>query len=215
MEAGINPTSSSVDSVKLVELALDLTEQCITLCTIAKYTQSRAESNSTHMLLHTILSYINIITCHLSTAGSVAVYSSLNEGVIQSLHSRLLFFNNTLWNQLAFPHVATTRKIIFSILQAHQKVYYYLYHNNPAGCQDTHWLYFSPAISALPSVETQVVHNPHRIIDPYQVALQKNYYYPLLSTMMEDTMDKNIIDSTSTTSTSNERPRPEGGGGWW
>jgi hypothetical protein len=159
------------------------------------------------MLLHTILSHFNIITCHISTDSSTNTKSCYTNGVPQLLHSKLLSLNTALWIQLTYPHPPTIRELIFSILLAHQKIYYYSFLHIPDGCPELATSYSFPNKSALPSVKTQVVTAPNKIIDPYQTALRRNYYHPLLSTMTVETIDDNNIDSAMATPTSRE-PSP-------
>lgn len=188
MEAGIYPASPSVDSEKIIETVLELSEQWIALCTIVRYSQCKTEYRTVKLLMETILSHINIILTQLS------VYTGVCTNAGQATHiqpsftiTNLLMLNNSLWQQLAYPHTTKTHANIFSFILAHYKIICKLQPSIDGHCHQPP--YRLPSKSALPSVQSQVITNPTTIIDPYLSALHRNYYFPLISTMAEDSIE--------------------------
>jgi len=101
---------------------------------------------------------------------------------IKSTHTRA-------WQHLSYPHTTPNRILIYKVLQSiHQVITYITTYQLPPEPD------LPPRRPAYPSIETQVIHRPIKILDPQILALKQNYYYVL-------TPDPIATDSQSTEGT--------------
>jgi hypothetical protein len=86
---------------------------------------------------------------------------------IKSTHTRA-------WQHLSYPHTTPNRILIYKVLQSiHQVITYITTYQLPPEPD------LPPHRPAYPSIETQVIHRPIKILDPQILALKQNYYYVL------------------------------------
>ena len=89
-----------------------------------------------------------------------------------------------LWQQLCFPHGTEARRITYDLLITLEEIF------NSNLPSLTSRKFRAPEHKTTPSVVDQIIYQPVGILDPYILALRRNYYYPIAPehpTMTEDT----------------------------
>jgi hypothetical protein len=108
--------------------------------------------------------------------------------------SKLLQFQIALWKQLLSAIFSTAaRQKIFTFLINLEKLHTSITQNNNTEVTVTTNTFSSPTKMTSPSVIDQVITNPQVIIDPYELSLAKNYYFPLRSSLPIDEMEETVV----------------------
>jgi hypothetical protein len=85
----------------------------------------------------------------------------------------ILQFHTKLWHQLFFPHSTEIRRLTYDLLVQLEQIIHLLL---PGTKYKT---YTIPSSTSTPSVTEQIIYRPVSILDPYILALRRNYYYPI------------------------------------
>lgn len=107
--------------------------------------------------------------------------SLLKEKEVSALYYNCTFYSNTLWNLLSHPHPSPIRALtiqLITLIDQFTTKYIIEHLGNPENSQLKFFNY--PTKYSQPSIVRQVS-TTEITIDPYLLALQKNYYYPLSS----------------------------------
>jgi hypothetical protein len=112
-----------------------------------------------------------------------------------------------LWQQLCFPHGKEARRITYELLITLEEIF------NITLPSLTSRKFRAPEHKTTPSVVDQIIYQPLGILDPYILALRRNYYYPIAPehpTMTEETqMDgQTAIESPKTSPNRNKSSAP-------
>jgi len=100
-----------------------------------------------------------------------------------------------LWDQLCFPHITEVRRLTHETLVTLEGILNILL---PA----LHKAKFRyPISTTIPLIKDQIIHQPVAILDPYILALCRNFYYPIAPedvTITDETpMDTSHIEVSS------------------
>jgi hypothetical protein len=195
MEAGINPVKTSVTNdlgftIQKLGTILD------TVCSISKHSFCSHELNIIQQINTIIWSHTNslLLTYNQNThplTNNPTIQSSAYRDLLNTLQN--LYTN--LWRQLQYPHPEHTRSTILNFLIILEQ-----FLNNPANLPSdsnpTNPTYNTPKRPSKPSYWQQISNRSSPTIDPYQLALTKNFYYPLIqetiSFDMEDDNDQMV-----------------------
>jgi hypothetical protein len=156
---------------------------------LAKYTIAKSEYKLLLALANTIKANCSSIFEATNTAFQILKTPSDSYLILQ--YSSLLLSKSyfDLWSALKFPHQIPLWEIIYNLLVllsrfteqfilpiTHPSLPPYIKSFCPA--KYTHSL----------SVRDQVATHPVQILDPYQLSLTKNYYFPLCNEMIDEEM---------------------------
>lgn len=205
MEAGIDPVQESVTHKVGTQLH-EYGNILHTICSIAAHTKCSREQNIIHHLAQTILSNIEITLLHYT---NTHMDSHIYIDVLQTtLHKKLLQNHAHLWHSLKFPHPTPIRTYILKYLINLQKFVEFInpfLHNNLSSREN----FLRSHKQAKPSFFSQVTTHTSATIDPYLIALSKNYYFPISTAAMDDNMEDDTSPGTSTrNSESSNTPPP-------
>jgi hypothetical protein len=97
--------------------------------------------------------------------------------LLPQIVQKLSAIQSSLWQQLAFPHQTEVRSLTFNIIILLEQILSFSTTNRQSQ------RYYKPISkhTSNPSILDQIIYRPFSIVDPYILALQKNYYYPLMS----------------------------------
>jgi hypothetical protein len=120
--------------------------------------------------------------------------------ILSSLYTHTI----TIWDQLTYPYPTHVHSTIYKTITEVENIIILFI---PSLIKK----YSLPKATCKPSVVEQIIHRPTRILDPYLLSLQQNYYYPIATeplTMSEPRNDNQMqINSSSITNETN----PSGG----
>jgi hypothetical protein len=118
-------------------------------------------------------------------------------------HSKIEQYHSHIWKQLTTTlHSTGARRNIFSFLENLDQLHSAII-KKPLLATPSKFLL--PTNKAFPSISEQVVSDPTAILDPYELSLRRNYYFPISSFNTPDTMeagDNSTINTNNHTSTS-------------
>jgi len=101
----------------------------------------------------------------------------------------------SLWQQLSFPYRTEIRYLTYNIILLIESIL-----SQTKEVQDP-ITYRKPKIISSPLILSQFIYCPLSIIDPYIIALQQNYYYPIAQDPITT-----MTDNTEMTNSSNNSP---------
>jgi hypothetical protein len=194
MEAGIDPAKTSVThnvGTKLHENGYILH----TICKIAAQTHDKQEHKIIEHLLTTILVTSDIIVSQYHKCkGDPYIHTY----TLQSdLHNKLTQLHDCLWKELKHPNQNVIREYILKFLIHIQKFTDKILTTSNENV-DTSKTFKFPQTLNKPSFFNQVTSAISKTIDPFLIALQKNFYYPISpDTMNDDMEDDNASYSSS------------------
>ena len=190
MEAGIEPAvPSKIERIepavlsgnerKFFESVVKLSNLCESLSQISYYTQSHAEQKLIESLLSTINSHLHILTHTLSIFLNSMDHTQRIDHLqltLTDVHSQLLYIHNSLWKNLSRPlYSQIIRNHIYDSLIHIDKVLSVSLNHQHKILNN----FICPSKPAFPSVHQQVVTEPQQILDPYELSLTSNYYFPI------------------------------------
>jgi hypothetical protein len=211
MEAGINPVPAPVAhtaGLKLQQYGSMINE----LCLIAAQSLYKVEHNIICHLLTTLTNHTNTTLYQYSTSlhnNSKQYLDPPTEVCIylQDLH-------NHFWHLLKNQYTIHIRSSILQFLISSQKFtesFHYILNNpNQHAISNT---FHSPPKTSKPSYFDQVTSRTSKTIDPYLLALTKNFYYPISTEIMTEEMEDDTAScpepTTNTPSQSPKKPSPK------
>lgn len=215
MEAGISSSHAPTYYLENFHIFQELGSLCITLSEIAYHTYNPEEIQIIENILKII--YSNANTALITTDPS---YNNIPPDVRQltdtetakCTYESLLSLHTQLWRQLTYLHSSSKiREYIYLYLTTHVKslntLHNHLYIPDRVAANVEN--FSSPQKTASPSVFTQIVTQPNKIIDPVLLSLRSNYYFPL-SNMITDDNNVESTDAANTTpdpGTSTQTPK--------
>jgi hypothetical protein len=190
MEAGIEPAvPSGIERIKptvpsgnermILASVVKLSNLCDSLSQISHYTQSHAEQKLIESLLSNINSHLHIIAHTLSIFFKSMDHTQRGDhlqSILTDVHSQLLYIHNSLWKNLSRPsysqiihsHVYDSLIYVDKVLSASINHQHNILNN-----------FISPSKPVSPYIRQQVVTEPQQILDPYELSLTSNYYFPI------------------------------------
>ena len=201
MEAGIEPASPQLYYVKLYTMVLDLSTMSNTLSQILYYTQKKSEQRIIENLLSTINSQLRMVLCALRTTVAKNLPTRGTEFLSYTspteCHLRISAIHNSLWRQLSRPlNSSIARSYIFDCLVLIEQIIS-IATKGSVSSSDKHQ-FIKPVHSCLPSVGQQVITDPKEILNPYEVSLTSNYYFPLADMGTDEDFDEPSISEGAT-----------------
>jgi hypothetical protein len=197
MEAGINPVQESV-TYKVGIRILEFGNILHNICLFTAQTKCKKEQNIIQHLVHTTLANTIIITSQYTTCNRDP-YITCYE-IQTDLYCKIQQTHASLWNVLQIPLSQTIRSYILKFLTQLQiftdTVGFARYINKENTPQEK---FIIPHKKNKPSFIDQVISPTSVTIDPYLVALSKNYYFPLSLGTMNSDMEDDTSPSTSPT----------------
>jgi hypothetical protein len=186
MEAGIEPASPPMEYVKVLSTATDLSQLSLSLAQISLHTYKSSEQNIIEKLLTTINSHLQIKAYTLRTAAHVPTQTERDLPVWSKCHVKLSYIHNYLWGILSKPIKSIiARSKIFDCIISLEHI---ITTNSTSLFSQTNQPSFNkPAKPVFPSIRQQVVTEPKEILDPYEISLTNNYYFPLSDMSPPDT----------------------------
>jgi hypothetical protein len=197
MEAGIEPASHHIYYMKLYTMVLDLSTMCNTLSHISYYTQKKSEQRIIESLLSMINSQLQIVLCALRT--TVSNFATKGTGFLSytsptECYLKISTIHNSLWRQLSKPlNSSIVRSYIFDCLVLLEQIIS-IATKGSVSSSDKHQ-FINPVNSCLPSVSQQVITDPKEILNPYEVSLTSNYYFPLADMGTDEDIDEPSISA--------------------
>jgi hypothetical protein len=193
--------SSTKDSVAatppttlpLLSEACTLLLQYTRVCSLCKRVLQRDERTVAIQCLKMIQNNLHVIHRHLQLHVKFfqpAQASSQTRRIVKEL----IVLQNSLWTQLTFPHEIEVRSITYNVILAVELILL------NSGAQGRPTKYYKPRQSSFPKILDQIIYRPLSIINPYTLALQKNFYYPLSTgeiTENEDSFHQMIADTAA------------------
>ena len=161
-------------------------ELCKHYCSTCSIIQNSVY-NKERTVLANILSTITSQTQSLLYIGHrhYFKYTSSNvytpNSTLQSLLSHTTTFGERLWKHLSLPLPPETRLQIITFITLLDKFIEKFIINHPKYMENNSLLQFQKPKSPCKPSLTEQVHLTTITIDPYQLSLQKNYYYPISS----------------------------------
>ncbi len=166
--------------------ACTLLTQYIRVCSLCQRVLKRDERAIAIQCLIMIQNNINIIYKQLQLHFKIFQPAKTTSPTMAAVRD-LTVLQASLWQQLTFPHDVEVRSITYNVILAIELILL------NSGAQGRPAKYYIPNKRSSPSILDQIIYRPLSIINPYTLALQRNYYYPLSSeeqTMQEDSLDQ-------------------------
>jgi len=193
---GIRFEFPSVDVVQLLHVLRDLLLQTDNIFTLLQDPSlSPAAVSTTQLCITTIIHNTKTVLYQIQTLLPTSLSNNTDQctHLVTDLMQSVKYLHTKLWAQLSFPHATQYRKHIYIILLiAQQTLLHIAPYTNPAPLKARR--FSKPDRTSQPSIADQVVHRPLQIIDPYIIALQSNYYYPISADSSNMPEDENEID---------------------
>ncbi len=193
---GIRFEFPSVDVVQLLHVLRDLLLQTDNIFTLLQDPSlSPAAVSTTQLCITTIIHNTKTVLYQIQTLLPTSLSNNTDQctHLVIDLMQSVKYLHTKLWAQLSFPHATQYRKHIYIILLiAQQTLLHIAPYTNPAPLKARR--FSKPDRTSQPSIADQVVHRPLQIIDPYIIALQSNYYYPISADSSNMPEDENEID---------------------
>lgn len=208
MEAGINPVQNSVTQFigsKLYEYGHIIHN----LCSFTAQNTNRSEQNIISSLLNTILIHTKTYIAHHNT--HELQLSLRDSNTLTETYKTLTQIHELLWKDLKVPHPTDTRSKILNFLILLQIFTDSNLYSTPSNQNESNQKPFLQSKkTSKPSFFQQVTSQQSKTIDPYLIALTRNYYFPInLETMSEEMEDDNIsfvAQANTETMTSQKSP---------
>jgi hypothetical protein len=186
MEAGIEPSPPVLHHVKFYTTVVELGTMYDTLTQLSYHMQVKSELR----LIETLLTTIN---SHLQIAVST-MYSPLHKRDVTwiptQFQPKISIIHSSVWEYLSKPlNSNTIRNYVFNCLILLEKVISVL--TNISVPSSNLLQFIKPIHPNFPSVHQQVVSEPSAILDPYEVSLKSNYYFPIFDMSSVEEIDDN------------------------
>jgi hypothetical protein len=210
MEAGENQIHVPTYYLNLFSSFLEFSHLCHTLGSISITTYEEAEINLIENILNVVHSNAKTALLIANRTDGLApgnLYSLIDSTGLLRQYNNLLNAHTKIWELLTYRHRSTLirellHKYLIVLVSVINKAYTKLYPT----CQKS---FNTPKITNAPSAHSQIVTNPSKIIDPYKLSLQSNYYYPLLQMTPlpdDDELQQEVKDDPKSPSANSPSP---------
>jgi len=171
----VQPPSHTLSTIRpLLNDLLSLLKQYSNLCNLLQTIVHKKEEQLAANCLSVIHSSISLVQAQVSITSMlhatddsyITQFSLLDKTPILQFHTKL-------WHQLFFPHSTEIRRLTYDLLVQLEQIIHLLL---PGTKYKT---YTIPSSTSTPSVTEQIIYRPISILDPYILALRRNYYYPI------------------------------------
>jgi hypothetical protein len=199
------PPSSPKSTINiLLEEVQSLLAQYTNLCNLLQIIVNQEEADLAVTCLSMIYGSVQIIQTQLSIATQLEPTLTSSSAIL-SLIKPIVHIHTQFWHQLFFPHTTIVWNNIHTLLVQLELIATLL-------IPDFHYKQFKiPIRTVSPFIIDQIIKQPIAILDPFILALRRNYYYPIAPTgimMSEDTPVENRINNSKFPTQSPKRSAP-------
>lgn len=183
----------------------NLLKQYIRLCNLLQIIINIREAEVAVNCLSIIYGSVTTICAQLSFESKFHSIISGKRTTQPTLPHELIYLYIELWQQLSTPHQTEVRRLTYNLLVTLEEIF------NITIPSLKHSKFKQPKHKTAPSLEDQIIYQPITILDPYILALRRNYYYPLAPeqpTMADNTQMEGQTDNESPKSSPTRNKSP-------